>query len=109
MKKFSFWIMYVDKFIIRKAGNMTKEEFKAFRKSLIKSHLKSPRTANQVIERIFVNDLSKGATFVISSRGWKFYVHLNKLFSAMEKSGEIQNIGVRDGEKLWLTCEPRVK
>ena len=82
---------------------MTKLEFKKYRMDLILHHLDKPRTANEVIDRIFCNDLKKGNTFIISGRGWKFYVHLNKFFSPMEKEGKIQCIGNKDREKLWIS------
>ena len=60
-------------------------------------------TANEVIDSLFRNDVKSGR---IEKRSWKYYVHLNKLFSPMEKSGEIEEVGIKLGptnrsEKIW--------
>lgn len=83
---------------------MNKKEFTAYRKGMIVGLLKKPRTANEVISEIFYNDLRKGSEYIIKERGWKFYVHLNKLFSPLEKEGYIEHVGERGGEKLWKMC-----
>lgn len=72
------------------------------RKNLLLSKLDvQKRTANQIIEDIFQEDLSQGTRHVID-RGWKFYVHLNKLFSALEKEGRIIHTETNlDKEKVW--------
>lgn len=64
------------------------------RKNLLLSVLKrGPRTANETIEMIYRRN---------SRLGWKFYLHLNKLFSPLEKEGKIKNTGKNsDGEKVW--------
>lgn len=88
---------------------MNRSQFTAYRKNLIVAQLKNARTANQAIERIFASDMKKGPTFVISSRGWKFYVHLNKLFAPLEREGRIKQIGECDGEKLWVIASGNSK
>lgn len=84
---------------------MNKTEFKLYRKGLIVRQLKNPKTANEVITEIFNNDLRKGSEFIIKERGWKFYVHLNKFFSPLEKEGFITQVGQKKGEKLWKICD----
>lgn len=64
--------------------------------------LSSPKTANEVIDLIFAKDW-KDQNF----KGWKYYVHLNKLFSPMEVDGQITKIGSKLGptkknEKIWV-------
>lgn len=81
---------------------MTKAEIAQMKKDLITKQLSKSRTANEVIQNIFNNDMKKGSRFVATKRGWKFYVHLNKYFSNMEKAGVIRQTGLKNGEKLWL-------
>ena len=62
-------------------------------------------TANETIDRIFEDDLTHGLVNAVD-RGWKFYVHLNKLFTVMERQGRIKHIGEKIGptqrkEKVW--------
>jgi hypothetical protein len=79
-----------------------KINYSTLRKKLIVQQLKSPRTANEAISRIFANDLKKGANYVLERRGWKFYVHLNKFFAPLEREGKIKLVSVKGGEKLWV-------
>lgn len=80
---------------------MKKAEFLKMRKELILSKMDTPKTANQIIDEIFKDDLSNGTDKVLM-RGWKFYVHLNKLFSPLEKEGFVVNTHLNnDNEKVW--------
>jgi len=77
------------------------------REELILGELRrKPKTANEVIDSIFKKDLKKGASFVLRSRHWKFYTHLNKLFSPLMIKGIIAVSGSKIGptgkdEKIW--------
>lgn len=67
------------------------------------SQLRKARTANEVIDRLFIKDVESGE---IENRTWKYYNHLNKLFSPLHKSGHIELVGVKRGptnknEKIW--------
>jgi len=69
----------------------------------VKKHEKL--TANECIDIIFKEDLTAGLVNSVD-RGWKFYLHLNKLFSSMEKEGVITQKGTKIGpsrreEKVW--------
>ena len=71
------------------------------RKKLLMRQLRTPRTINQVIQRIKERDDKKG-----EPRDWRFYVHLNKLPLAMERQGLIKQVGQKVGptkrpEKVW--------
>ncbi len=75
---------------------------------LMLKQFKKPRTANEAIQKIFVQDVRKGEEFVVKERGWKFYVHLNKLVAPMERYGLIKVVGEKRGptnrmEKIWVT------
>ena len=70
----------------------------------ILNELSKPRTANEVIDILFDKDVKSGD---INKMSWKYYVHLNKLFSPMETSGLIENNGLKLGptkkfEKVWV-------
>lgn len=59
-------------------------------------------TANEVIERVFKKDVRNGEAI---SRGWRFYVHMNKLFAPMKREGLINQVGEKSvngrSEKVW--------
>ena len=60
-------------------------------------------TINEIIDTIHTDDIRTGK---INSRSWKYYVHLNKLFSTMETQGLIKVTGTIIGptnktEKQW--------
>lgn len=79
----------------------TKEEILEIRKKLLLRHFAKLQTVNEVIEKLFRQDLRSGRAL---SRGWRYYVHLNKLPSQLEKEGKLRCAGMNDkGEKLWLT------
>jgi len=64
--------------------------------------LSKPRTANEAIEILYQYDC-KWQDF----KGWRYYVHLNKLLSPLERAGKIKQVGLKVGptkrlEKLWL-------
>lgn len=81
---------------------MDKSSYTEMRKKLLLKELVIGKTANEAIQRIFEKDLKKGSSAVFE-RGWKFYVHLNKLFSPLEKEGRIKCIGDRGwSEKVWI-------
>jgi hypothetical protein len=76
----------------------------------IYSKLKSMKraTANEVISELFKEDLiTLGARGMIKQRGWRYYVHLNKLFAQMERAMIIEFTGkLKIGEtgkeeKIW--------
>lgn len=65
-------------------------------------------SANEVITMLYNEDIRKhGADYLIENRGWRYYTHLNKLFSPMEKEGYIEFAGLYTKgdsgkrEKLW--------
>lgn len=77
------------------------------RYSLIEKQIKKYKklTANECIDIIFKLDLTEGLVNTVD-RGWQFYLHLNKLFSPMEKEGVIRQSGTKRGpskrlEKIW--------
>lgn len=73
----------------------------ADKQRLLIKKLRYGKTANEAIQSIFEDDLEKG-TWTVLQRGWKFYVHLNKLLAPLEREGRIEQIGVRgNGEKVW--------
>ena len=62
-------------------------------------------TANECIDAIFKDDLTAGYVNSVD-RGWRYYLHLNKLFSPMSKVGLIKHIDHKMGpsrkkEKVW--------
>jgi hypothetical protein len=62
-----------------------------------------PLCMNQIIDNIWDRD---NATGELWSRGWRFYVHLNKLPAKMKRAGLIIDLGKiksgkHEGEKLW--------
>lgn len=62
-------------------------------------------TANECIDIIFKEDLTSGLVNTVD-RGWKFYLHLNKMISPMEKAGLLVQVGTKVGpsqrkEKVW--------
>ena len=66
-----------------------------------------PKTANETIDSIYFNDQKMG----IKRDGWKFYVHLNKDFSPLERKGFIKCVGTKTGptgksEKIWAIVKP---
>ena len=70
----------------------------------ILSKITEPITINQVIDKLFLDDIKTGE---IENRSWQYYVHLNKLFSPLEKKGLIVVKGSIKGktgkfEKLWI-------
>jgi len=74
---------------------------------MIKSQLSKfeRMTANECIDSIFKNDLTAGLVNSVD-RGWKFYVHLNKLFAPLRSAGHIKEVGTKLGptgktEKIW--------
>lgn len=72
----------------------------------ILKYLKAKRTANECIQKIFDEDVLTGA---VSTRSWKYYVHLNKLFAPLERAGLIHKVGTKIGptnreEKIWKRC-----
>jgi len=82
----------------------TREE-SAIKKKLLIKEFKKPSTANEAIDRIFKRDTKKGADFVID-RGWRFYVHLNKMISPMAVNRDLKLVSLRMGEsgkleKVW--------
>ena len=69
----------------------------------LKKH--SKMTANECIDAIFKDDLTSGLVNTVD-RGWKYYLHLNKLFAPMSKSGIISQVDTKMGptrkvEKVW--------
>jgi hypothetical protein len=79
----------------------TKKQDKQGKKDLVLKSLRGKKTANEVIQNIWELDMDKGTKFVVENRGWKFYVHLNKLFARLERDGLISHVGMKKGEKLW--------
>jgi hypothetical protein len=84
-------------------GILTKKD----KYDLIEKELKKYRkmTANECIDNIFKRDLTAGLVNTID-RGWQHYLHLNKLFSPMEKEGRLVQVGTKAGpskrqEKVW--------
>lgn len=73
-------------------------------RSLILQQLaKGAQTANECIGAIFHRELENG---ISSTRNWRFYVHLNKLFAVLQKEGQIAPVDVKMGptrrlEKVW--------
>lgn len=62
-------------------------------------------TTNEAITNIYRQDLRKGHDFLVK-KGWKHYVHLNKLTTVLEKENKIRQIGKIKGptgktEKVW--------
>ena len=59
------------------------------------------RSINDVINEIYEDDIKDQTV----RPGWRFYVHLNKLFAPMEREGLIKVVGEKQGryrmEKLW--------
>jgi hypothetical protein len=69
--------------------------------------MKNPKTANEIITACFNEDARKGSDFIVIERGWRYYVHLNKLFAPMERAGLIKQDGFKTGqsgtaEKVWI-------
>ncbi|GAB4419107.1 MAG: hypothetical protein OHK0056_29040 [Bacteriovoracaceae bacterium] len=67
---------------------------------------KGAATANEIIDTLFRRDLRKGSKYT-TERGWRFYVHLNKHYSVLQKRGMIKNRGFKKGpsgklEKIWV-------
>jgi hypothetical protein len=86
---------------------MNKKEFSLYREKLILSTIKKlggKATVNEVIEYIWRVDKRKNITY---SRGWRFYVHLNKFPAVMEKRKLIEHTGFKfcahsgREEKVW--------
>lgn len=58
------------------------------------------KTVNQVIDSFFRSDIKKGLAV---GKGWRYYVHLNKLPAILQKEGKLEYVGdTNDGEKLWV-------
>ena len=70
---------------------------------LRKLKVMQPCTINQVIDCLHTDDLYKRGERQLILLGWRYYVHLNKLFSPMEKDGIIKFTGKfnENGEKIW--------
>lgn len=72
-------------------------------KTILKSLNRKNKTANEIIKAEFEKDVKSGAIY---KKGWRYYVHLNKLFSPMEADGLIRQVGTKIGEtgrleKIW--------
>lgn len=70
-------------------------------------------TANEIIDSYFKKDARKGYKHVVS-KGWRFYVHLNKHYSVLESRGLILNKGKKKGpsgrmEKVWVLSAKAIK
>lgn len=74
---------------------MIKDEKKIILLKLWRKNL----TANELIDELYAEDLSMGMKHIVD-RGWRYWVHINKLFSPMEKSGLIKLLNDED-EKIW--------
>ena len=53
--------------------------------------------------------LEQEAKEFMKKRGWKYYVHMNKLFSVLLKNGDLDQVGLcpKTGEKLWSINEDK--
>ena len=61
-----------------------------------------PCTINQVINELHTDDLYRRGERQLIALGWRYYVHLNKLFSPMAKEKIIKHVSYNeDGEKVW--------
>ena len=73
------------------------------REDLILATLKSKEaTVSEVIDTIW-NNMDNDSRILV---GWRFFVHLNKLFTILEKKNKIACIGKKEGymdrlEKVW--------
>ncbi|EQC45061.1 hypothetical protein M899_0561 [Bacteriovorax sp. BSW11_IV] len=70
-------------------------------------------TANELIDSFFKKDVRKGYHHAVL-RGWRFYVHLNKHYSVLEKRGLIICKGLKLGptgkmEKIWVLSNKSLK
>lgn len=70
-----------------------------------------PSTANEIINSIYEDTIKVNSKKQLIEIGWRFFVHLNKFFSPMEKDGLIKFTGkYKKGElgkmeKIWrLKC-----
>jgi len=84
-------------------NNPVKTDTATNRKLILKFLGNRELTANEIIDRIFKSDIRSGR---IEERTWKFYVHLNKLFSPLEYDGVIEVVDTVTGptnrpEKVW--------
>lgn len=65
--------------------------------------LSKPQTANEIISTLFKRDVRSNSAL---SKGWRYYVHMNKLFAPLEREGLIKQCGTKIGEtnreeKIW--------
>jgi hypothetical protein len=66
-------------------------------------------SVNDIINSIYHRDLMTLSTQELLRRGWRYYNHLNKFFSKMERDGLIINTGLTKVgelgklEKIWTT------
>jgi hypothetical protein len=64
-------------------------------------------TANQVIDSLYYDDLTKFGPDGMIEIGWRYYVHLNKFFAVLEREGYITFTGEQvtgelgKKEKVW--------
>jgi hypothetical protein len=69
-------------------------------------------TTNQAINYIYNKDLTLGIKHMVT-RGWKYYVHLNKLTVMLEKDNLIHQVDTIIGptgmkEKVWSAHTKRI-
>lgn len=60
-----------------------------------------PMTANEIIDQLYNEDIrNNGIEYLVTNRGWRYYVHLNKLFAPLERAYVIIFTGqYKKGEK----------
>ena len=85
---------------------MQREKIKIKRMNLIlKTMGNKEMSANDIINKIYKKDLESNKR----RNSWRFYVHLNKLFSPMEKMKLIKHVGIKRGEykveKTWIRLD----
>ena len=70
--------------------------------------IKKTCTINEALNFMWEIDLKEGFEFM-KKRGWKYYVHMNKLFSVLLKNGDLNQVGLcpKTGEKLWSINEDK--
>lgn len=91
---------------ISKNNIMTKHGDKIAR--ILSKLKKKPMTANEVIDSLYNDDIrNNGIEFLVTNRGWRYYVHLNKLFAPLERdyvimfTGEYRLGETGKMEKVW--------
>ena len=77
------------------------------RVDMLLNEFKIARTVNEAIDRIFIREVKNDKAI---SRGPRFYCHLNKLVSNMEKNHLIRCVDTKIGptnrlEKIWRINE----